>query len=451
MQSEKMYVTSIPSARRLISSLRDLGYSFPDAVAEIVDNAIQARATVIQVRLRFNGGNSFMSVLDNGNGMRPTEIRESLRFGSVREYSSEDLGKFGLGLKTASLSQADCLTVSSRVGELRSRVNSFQWNMDHIQKVDRWEIIPIQQSDLLEDVKNHLKETVGTAVTWQGLGRLTNYQIPTGGRAENEIRRLSAELEISLGTIFHRQITGESPGQKVIIFVNGKRVQAWDPFCRSEEHTKQLDEFSVEVLHNEKMHSIKFQPFILPTQEKFSSLSAHLRAGGLKKWNKQQGFYIYRAGRLLQSGGWCGLRTSDEHMKLARVSVDIPTSLDEIFKVNVSKMKIIFPTMIRESVLDKLQNTFRVADQEYRHAMESHALLSEEALDGKVSKELQGLLESLDSNNSLEATGFTTVIPKLLELASVNERRIILRVIDKLAVNSLNDQGKNALGIQAAA
>lgn len=451
MESKKMYITSIPSARRLISSLRDLGYSFSDAVAEIVDNSIQARATVIQVHLQFNGGDSFMAVLDNGNGMSAPEIREALRFGSVREYSLDDLGKFGLGLKTASLSQADCLTVSSRIGESRARVNSFQWNMSHIQKVDRWEILPIQQQDLLEIVRDHFKETVGTAVTWQGLSRLTNYQIPTGGRAENEIKRLSAELELALGAIFHRQITGEAPGRKIAIFVNGKKVPAWDPFCRTENHTKKLEEFAVQVLHNGKVHEVKFRPFILPTQENFSSISAHVRAGGLKKWNKQQGFYIYRAGRLLQSGGWCGLRTSDEHMKLARVAIDIPTTLDEIFKVNISKMKIIFPAVIRETVLEKLQTTFRSADHAYRNASGTQAVVSEDGLDGKVSQDLKRTLQRLDSDPRADSVGFSSVIPRLLELATPNERRAILRVIDKLVTNASNENVENSTETQIAA
>ncbi len=451
MQSKNMYITSIPSARRLISSLRDLGYSFSDAVAEIVDNSIQAKATVIQVQLEFNGGDSFMAVLDNGNGMSAPEIREALRFGSVREYSLEDLGKFGLGLKTASLSQADCLTVSSRIGESRARVNSFQWNMSHIQRVDRWEIVPVQQQDLLRAVRDHFKETVGTAVTWQGLSRLTNYQIPTGGRAENEIKRLSSELELSLGTIFHRQITGEAPGRKIAIFVNGRKVPAWDPFCRTEHHTKQLEEFTVQVSHNGKVHDVKFRPFILPTQEDFSSISAHVRAGGLKKWNKQQGFYIYRAGRLLQSGGWCGLRTSDEHMKLARVALDIPTSLDEIFKVNISKMKIIFPAVIRDAVLEKLQTTFKIADQAYRKSSGPQVVVSEDSLDGKVSKDLENALRDLDSSARLDGKGFAAIIPRLLELATSNERRAILRVIDKLVTNTANEHVKNSTETEIAA
>jgi DNA topoisomerase VI subunit B len=155
-----------PSAKRLISSMRDLGYEFTDAVAEIVDNSIQADANVIQVNLQFEGYESYLTVLDNGVGMTPAQIREAMRFGSIRDYKQVDLGKFGLGLKTSSLSQCDSLTVSSRSSKKKVQVHSYSWDMDHVSKVNRWEILPIEIEDLLNPVVEHLYSTTGTAVIW---------------------------------------------------------------------------------------------------------------------------------------------------------------------------------------------------------------------------------------------------------------------------------------------
>jgi DNA topoisomerase VI subunit B len=138
-------IASIPSARRLITSLRDIGYGFIDAVAEIVDNSIQAKSNFIQIKLVFAGRDSYLLVLDNGKGMSPVEIREAMRFGSGRNYSEEDLGRFGLGLKTASLSQCDELIVSSRQGKERARINSYIWSMDHVESSDKWEASAISQ------------------------------------------------------------------------------------------------------------------------------------------------------------------------------------------------------------------------------------------------------------------------------------------------------------------
>jgi hypothetical protein len=424
-----------PSAKRLISSMRDLGYEFADAVAEIVDNSIQAGANVIQVNLHFDGYESYLTVLDNGVGMTPSEIREAMRFGSMRDYEQDDLGKFGLGLKTSSLSQCDSLTVSSRNSEKKVQIHSYSWDMDHINKVDRWEILPIEIDDLLNPVVEHLYSTTGTAVTWEKLNRLLNFQEPAGGRAENDFKRLTQELKISLGATFHRYLTGEQRSKKVMIFVNGDLVESWDPFCRTEKNTVELDAFNIPISMDGKKGIVKFRPFVLPAQSQFSSSSAHLRAGGPAKWNKQQGFYIYRAGRLLQSGGWCGLRTSDEHSKLARVLVEIPAGFDDLFKVNISKMKINFPREMREQTIHKLAPTLKKANDSYRTQGEaSFSGTSVYEVDDKYFEKLVGnSLSKLDSDWNLSPGTVKNVLPKLYGQATPSERRYLLRIFKRLA------------------
>jgi hypothetical protein len=424
-----------PSAKRLISSMRDLGYEFADAVAEIVDNSIQAGANVIQVNLQFDGYDSYLTVLDNGVGMTPSEIREAMRFGSMRDYEQDDLGKFGLGLKTSSLSQCDSLTVSSRNSEKKVQLHSYSWDMDHINKVDRWEILPIKIDDLLNPVVEHLYSTTGTAVTWEKLNRLLNFQNPAGGRAENDFKKLIQDLKVSLGATFHRYLTGEQRSKKVMIFVNGDLVESWDPFCRTEKNTVELEPFTIPISMDGKKGLVKFRPFVLPAQSQFSSASAHLRAGGPAKWNKQQGFYIYRAGRLLQSGGWCGLRTSDEHSKLARVLVEIPAGFDDLFKVNISKMKINFPREMREETMHKLAPTLKKANDSYR--TQGDASFSDtsvyEADDKQFEKLVSNSLSKLDTDWHLTPGTVGNVLPKLYGQATPSERRYLLRIFKRLA------------------
>jgi hypothetical protein len=424
-----------PSAKRLISSMRDLGYDFADAVAEIVDNSIQACANVIQVNLQFDGPRSYLTVLDNGIGMTPSEIREAMRFGSIRDYEHDDLGKFGLGLKTSSLSQCDSLTVSSRSSQKKVQIHSYSWDIDHIKKVNRWEVLPIEIDDLLNPVVEHLYATTGTAVTWEKLNRMLNFQEPTGGRAENAIKKLTEDLRMSLGTTFHRYLTGEQRSKKVMIFVNGELVEPWDPFCRSEKHTLELEHFSISISMGGKKGTVKFRPFVLPTQTQFSTPSAHLRAGGLAKWNKQQGLYIYRSGRLLQSGGWCGLRTSDEHSKLARVAVDIPSGFDDLFKVNISKMKINFPREIREETIQKLATPLKRANDLYRsHRDVSFSEASLYETNFTFLEELVGnSLSKLDSEWGLSDGTVKNVLPKLFIQAMPSERRYLLSLFKRLA------------------
>jgi hypothetical protein len=219
-----------------------------------------------------------------------------------------------------------------------------------------------------------------------------------------------------------------------MIFVNGDLVQPWDPFCRSEKNTLALEPFAIPISMAGKQGVIKFRPFVLPTQSQFSSPSAHLRAGGPEKWNKQQGFYIYRAGRLLQSGGWCGLRTADEHSKLARVLIEIPAGFDDLFKVNISKMKINFPREIRQEVVLKLASVIKKANDLYR--AHGHSSSSKEFAGESVEKNFEKLvgnhLAKLDTKWSLRPGTVRNVLPKLYDHATTSERRCLLRFVRRL-------------------
>src|SRR5437763_12259507 len=128
----------VPSARRLINSLRDLGYDFAQAVADLVDNSIEAGASRVNVDVEFEGDDSWVRITDDGKGMAPEELREAMRYGAEREYRDDDLGKFGLGLKTASMSQCQCLSVASRWNRERSDIAAYSWDLEHIEKTNRW-------------------------------------------------------------------------------------------------------------------------------------------------------------------------------------------------------------------------------------------------------------------------------------------------------------------------
>jgi len=192
------------------------------------------------------------------------------------------------------------------------------------------------------------------------------YRWPTGKHAEQEASRIVFELKIGLGATFHRFLSGELGRKRTGIFVNGEPVEPWDPFCRAHKTTDTLPPFEVAVSYGKQTERIVFRPFVLPVSKSFSSPTEFIRAGGLKKWNKQQGFYIYRAGRLIQSGGWSGLRTADEHTKLVRIAVDIPSEMDDAFKVNISKMKVSIPREVRALVLEHLASVIKTGQEKYR-------------------------------------------------------------------------------------
>lgn len=356
----------IPSAKRLIRSLRDMGYEFAAAVADLIDNSIEARANTVRVDVVWNGESSNVVISDNGNGMSAAELREAMRYGADRDYDTDDLGKFGLGLKTASMSQCCRLTVASRQNPSRADINAYCWDLDHIEATNRWEILPIATTSLPAAVRRHLKETMGTVVIWDRLDRILDYKKPDGEMARKQMFTICREIEEHLAMVFHRFLAGEVRGKKLAIYVNNNKVVPWDPFARQEPATKKLDAVVFKVDGGATKSDVVLEPYVLPPQSKFSSPEAHARASGPNKWNRQQGFYIYRADRMIQSGGWSNIRTLDEHLKLARVAVFFSPKLDEAFKINVPKMRVSLPVSIRDAVTKAIAPVLSLANMEYR-------------------------------------------------------------------------------------
>lgn len=369
MARKKSTVEVIPSASRLILSLRDIGYDFKHAVADLIDNSIAARASTVAIEMRFNGNESWFRIADDGVGMNGRTITEAMRFGTERDYDAEELGKFGLGLKTASFSQCKRLTVASRMDHDARRIEVRQWDMAHVQATNRWEVIDVPPDERPDHLVEPLQNGTGTVVLWELMDRVLEYRIPWGDRARAGFLRLAGELDFHLGMVFHRFLTGEARRKKKLrITINGTPVDPWDPFARGEKATLALPGKEVEINGDKGPGLVAYTPFILPPQEKFSSLKAFNRSAGPGKWNYQQGFYIYRADRMIQSGGWSYMRTSDEHTKLARVALDFWPDLDSAFDLNVAKARVNLPVDLRAKLQLDVEQLVKQARRVYSPA-----------------------------------------------------------------------------------
>lgn len=356
----------VPSAKRMVRSLRDMGYEFAAAVADLIDNSIEAKATTVRVTVEWEGASSYILIADNGEGMRPEQLQEAVRFGSERDYDDTDLGKFGLGLKTASLSQCLRMTVATRWNPNRADILAYCWDFGHIEATNRWEVLNIKAADLPAQARQHLKQQPGTVVVWEQLDRLLDYKYPDGEHARRQLLSMTRELEEHAATVFHRFLAGDVRGKQLAIYVNDNKVEPWDPFARKEANTKRLDSRAFRLEGVNGKGDVVVEPYVLPSQANFSSPEAFNRASGPKKWNAQQGFYIYRADRLIQSGGWCGLRATDEHRKLSRIAISFNPKLDDEFKINVPKMRVLLPAAIRDDIDRFTRTAVRLAEDQYR-------------------------------------------------------------------------------------
>jgi hypothetical protein len=353
----------IPSAARLLSSLRDLGYDFVNAVADLIDNSIAANAGRVDVTIKFDGEDSWVRIADDGDGMSTGMISEAMRLGSgTRNYGDTDLGKFGLGLKTASLSQARCITVASRIDPKRRTLDCRILDLDDVVARDRWEIIHPAAVDRPSEAVSPLKDTTGTVVVWTNLDRVLSRKDPFGGWAQRYLLNLAERLDVHLGMVFERFLTGQARRRrKLTITINGTKVEPWDPFC-TKERTEYLPERELPVGGS----VVKWRPYVLPPQREFSDDEAWRRASGPRQWNNQQGLYIYRADRMIQSGGWSWLRSADEHVKLARAGLEFWPVLDDAFEINISKMRVKLPDDLREQLKPLVSFLTKRADERYR-------------------------------------------------------------------------------------
>ena len=332
-----------PSAARLSESLRDIGHSLETAIADLVDNSISAGADCIDIIHDVSAEHPMVIVADNGNGMTEAELIEAMRHGAgdpAKKYGSPyDLGRFGLGLKTASFSQCRTLTVlSARNG----RTCGAEWSLDRIDARDEWLLTILDETDI-----DRLSHTTplrdhGTLVIWRDLDRMTEHE--TGSRRDEIINSKFASAERHLALVFHRFLAGEITGLKrVAISINGHRIEALDPFCRKNPATQVLPEEILRIGSGE----VRLQPYILPH---FSRLSAaeQVHYAERSDFISDQGCYIYRNGRLVSWGGWFRLARRSEATSLARVQIDFPGCLDESWAIDIRKSRVTPPHAVRE-------------------------------------------------------------------------------------------------------
>lgn len=354
-----------PSAARLTESLRDIGYDFPAAVADIVDNSIMAGASRVDIRIEFNGENSSVVIADDGEGMSANGLLEALRFGSRRAYSASDLGRYGLGLKTASLSQCRSVTVATCKSSAPKRIAVRMLDLDLIAEWDEWLVVEPVRDLAVTHARQRLAEGPGTVVIWRKLDRVLPEGRPEGGWARRRLGAMAAKTVEHLGIVFHRYLEG-TEGCDLVLTVNGEKVQDWNPFALSEPARTVLPLQRFEVVVGNSSGVVTLQRYILPARDQFSSPEQFERLSGPLNWNRQQGIYIYRADRLVQWGGWNGIRGIDEHTKLARAALNFDTDLDSVFNINVAKMRVTIPPQIRQMLERPINELCSQADDVYR-------------------------------------------------------------------------------------
>jgi Histidine kinase-, DNA gyrase B-, and HSP90-like ATPase len=331
-----------PSAASLTASLRDLGYSLETAIADLIDNSISAEATDIQIFCDNNSKSPVLVVADNGNGMNEDEVIAAMRHGATdprKPRGPKDLGRFGLGLKTASFSQCRRLTVLSARNGKRAGA---EWNLDQVETEDEWVISILEPDDIAGLPFADVLPDNGTLIIWRDLDRL--FEDEVGHKRDEIVNEKLAAVERHLALVFHRFLANEVRGRKKLsIRLNGGPIEPFDPFCRRNNATQMLPEEIVWV--NDV--TVHMQPYILPHHSRLSPAEYEYYQNR-SDFISNQGAYIYRNGRLMAWGDWFRLVPKGEATKLARVQIDFDNSLDEAWTIDIKKSRARPPHPVRE-------------------------------------------------------------------------------------------------------
>lgn len=328
---------SIPFAPLLIESMRSLGYSFESAVADLIDNSISARAKKIDIYMPPTE-NPYLIIFDDGCGMTNSELENAMRYGSsspLLSRNDDDLGRFGLGLKAASLSQCRKLIVVSKKNH---DLSCYSWDIDLITQKNDWVLLEYDDVEIKKlpriDMFNNVES--GTYVLLQNFDRVS---LSTNNLKQTLVNYMSMTVD-HISLVFHRFME-----EGLEIYVNNEKVEPLDPFLRKNNATQAKKEQNF-LINGEK---IFVKSYVLPHINQLSLADIKL-VGGKDDLRTKQGFYIYRKKRLIIWGTWFRLARKEELTKLARVMVDIPNSLDYMWNIDIKKSTANLPDIIKKQL-----------------------------------------------------------------------------------------------------
>lgn len=347
--------SAIPDASSMIETFRAIGYNVETALADIVDNSISAGAKNVWISFEWLGSESWLAVKDDGIGMNDGELIQAMRPGSknpLLDRNHKDLGRFGLGLKTASFSQARKLTVISKKSEYQPVF--WTWDLDFVSQTGKWDLIrylPDQKFDIeLSELKT------GTIVVWNDIDRIVKDFKKEDESALDKFLLIMEQVKRHLSLVFHKFIEKG----KVKLFFQEREIFAWNPFLSCNTFTQTFPE---EKIQNGR---VNIEGYVLPHRANLTE-QEYKNAEGIKGWNEQQGFYIYRNDRLLVSGDWLGLFRKEEHYKLARIQIELPNTLDSEWQIDIKKSLARPPLFFREQIKAYALKVRQRAVEVYRH------------------------------------------------------------------------------------
>lgn len=442
-----------PFAPNLVESTRSIGYSFETALADIIDNSISNNAKRVDVKFS-NIDSPYVAVIDNGMGMDAIELEKAMQYGSsnsLHERDESDLGRFGLGLKMASMSQCRKLTVISKKN---NSISATSWDLDYIHMTQNWSLKKYSEYEISKmKFSSELNKYIsGTVVLWEMMDRISESKIDFD-REFNEKLNI-ADKHVSL--VFHRFLENPLSSRYFELYFNNRKVEPIDPFMQSNRATQQLEE---ETLFIDGV-AVKITPFIMPFITKLSN-KERTTINEYKELNIKQGLYIYRNNRLIVWGKWFRLLSDGELKRLAKIRIDLPNNIDTYWKLDIKKSSAQIPSTLKDQLKQIVVRTVGKSEKVYRYrgrkiVKDSHQHIwnrieNREKLQYLINRDLpmfQALQESLNDEqyrllegfiNTLEdGFPYSAVYYDLAQDKQYEDKALEINQVYELAKNTIN-------------
>lgn len=398
-----------PAATPVIHALRNIGYNAQTAIADIIDNSIDASATTIDLQFEYNDGNGYILIKDNGIGMNDIQLQQAMTIGSKDPRDTRnknELGRFGMGLKTASFSLGKRLSVISKQNGV---ISERCWDLDLVSEHNEWYLYKNIPESILYKLPN-IEGDSGTIVYIDKLDRFSKAGTSSPLKKNSyfaKIKRIRDYIELVYHLLLNDNLT---------ININNNQLAGWNPFLLDMSDTVQEKVFEGErqgFRVNGKR--VMVQPYVLPHPSNFHATEFE-KAGGIKGWREHQGFYIYRENRLVTYGDWLGLFKKESIYDLVRIRVDFLNSSDDDWKIDIKKSSISIPEEAKES-LESIGRYYRQMSQEIMLTRTKHS-------SGSRIKRSIGTLNTweLDSDSSQSKYVLNRIHPILSEiLANIDD------------------------------
>ena len=444
MKSTK--VQNIPNAATLINSMRSIGYDFESAVSDIIDNSLTAKAKNIDIYYPIdNKADLFLQIIDDGEGMDRQDLIEAMRFGTNKfiERSRDDLGRFGLGLKTASISQARKFSVISKKD---NDINAFSWDLDEVAKSSSWEMLELDEEAInnIPYINKYLHLDSFTIVYWNNLDKIET-DVSLLNNIHDVFLRKITSTENHVALVFHRFIE-----DGIIFKFNNKVIELIDPFLSKHAKTitkaEQVINTKTSKNHNEK---VTMQVFVLPYHKDLDH-NDYKKLGGIENADNQ-GFYIYRNKRLMIYGTWFRIKPKGDLSKNARIKVDIPNTLDDLWSIDIKKQQAKIPAalleQLRGEVTDAVERSRRM--HEYKGTIQTKG---DSVWSKIVDKRENSVIYEINRESSIIKNLFNGLddkqinqVNKIIEMIqlSLPYKDIYNSVADKKDINILDESKKN--------